>query len=136
MEQSKEILFIEKLSSDTVAQKIKWERATKHEGFEYDSRPDLAALFMQNEFRHVDFYDSYFAQISTGFVYLVNVSSESGRDGSRIHGYEFYIEDSDDRLFSMHAEQGLLYQLANAIHSYMAIVEKPAEAFIDAYLNS
>jgi hypothetical protein len=50
---------------------------------------------------------------------------------------EFFIEDEgSDTIIQLPVDQSLLYQLSNAINSYLAKQESPAEKFIDSYLKS
>jgi len=136
MEASKAHAFIQRLSKDTIEGKIKWERATKYAGLDIDSNPEIAFLFLNNEYRSVSYYESYESMIQSGTLFLLDVSTFSGRDGSRIRALELYIYGAMDQLQEIQIEQPYLYQLRNAIQSYMTQKESQIESFVDNYLET
>ena len=137
MDTNKVQKLIEKLSSDTIQSKIDWEHAYEYEAIDYNSNTDISNIFLADEFRQIFFEDSYYAFVpSFATIFVILESSESGRDGTRLRGYNVYIQDNTDHVVSPSCPQAPIYQLVNSIKSYLAKKEKPLETLIDSYLSS
>lgn len=137
MDTSKVQQFVEKLSTETIQSKIDWKCAYEFEALDPNSGSNIADIFRSHEFHQIIFEDSYYADISSGItVFIVFEISQSGRDGTRLRGYNVHIQDGNDKITKLSCPQGTIYQLVNSIKSYLAKKEKPLEDFIDSYLSS
>jgi len=129
--------FIEKLSLETIQSKINWEHAYEFETIDYNSNPNVASIFFRTEYHQAILDDSYFAPLYPNkTIFIVLESSESGRDGTYMRGYNIYIQSDDNNISRIPCSQGPIYQLVNSIKAYLAKKEKPLENFIDSYLSS
>ena len=97
----------------------------------------LDTMLLECEFRHIDFYKSYYATINPGDVFILYEDNESGREmGIKSIGYKIYLwnEHAND-IDNLTCPDSAIYQLLNAIESCIDKQETNAEKFIDAYLN-
>ena len=137
MDKSKVLAFIKRLSNETVKGNINWQRMSDYRNRVSTQPSKLDSMRLECEFRHIDFYKSYYATINPGDVFILYEDNESGREmGIKSIGYKIYLwnEHAND-IANLTCPDSAIYQLLNAIESCIAKQETNAEKFIDAYLN-
>ncbi len=137
MDKSKVLAFIKRLSNETVKGNINWQRMSDYRNRVSTQPSKLDTMLFECEFRHIDFYKSYYATINPGDVFILYEDNESGREmGIKSIGYKIYLwnEHAND-IANLTCPDSAIYQLLNAIESCIAKRETNAEKFIDAYLN-
>lgn len=136
MEKNKIDAFINKLSKDTINDKIIWSRLTNLPNVLEESNPAIFYLLDECEFRHINYQDSYYSIINNGEVYILNETNESGRDGTITSGYQMYIHQEESvNTHEVPCSQGDIYRLLNAIIANLSKRENELESFIDFYLS-
>ena len=137
MEKSKINAFIKQLSKDTLNNTIYWDYLSSLDTVSEESNPNVFLLLQQNEFRQIEFSNSYYGIVKNGTIYLIYEKTESGYDGTRISGYKMYLQSEESgEISNLVCEQSSIYQLLNSIHLSLTKREKNAIQFIDDYLNS
>ena len=137
MNDKKIVEFIQKLSKETLANRIAWKSVCYYQNTSFDADNSLSLLFQENEFHHIDFLSSYYAVIDFGIIIVLKEENESGRDGLLTSGYRIYLHDeSTGTTSNLRCADRLSYQLVNSIQVYLANAESAAESFIDKYLAS
>ena len=139
MEEVKIVSFIKHLSNDTVSDKIEWKRLDAYRNRTSDTPKTLSNLLYENEFRHIDYHNSYVATLTPGpgDVFLIYENDDPGRTESpHTIGYKIYLYgDSEKEASYLSCPAYAVYQLLNAIQSYIAKSEASAEKFINDYLS-
>lgn len=139
MEEVKIVSFIKRLSSDTVNDKINWKRLDTYHNRTSDTPKTLSNLLWEDEFRHIDYHNSYVATLAPGpgDVFLIYEDDDPGRtETPHTTGYKIYLyDDSEKEASYLSCPAYAVYQLLNAIQSYIAKSESSAEKFIDDYLS-
>lgn len=136
MEKSKIDAFINKLSKETINDKIYWNHLTNLQNISEDSNPAIFYFLFENEFHHINYSDSYYAIIGCGEVYIINETSESGRDGTITSGHQMYIHQEESiNTHEVPCSQSDIYRLLNAITASLSKRENELESFIDSYLE-
>ena len=129
--------FIKSISKDTLNGKISWKRMIDLEKLSPNSNEELYMLMFQNEYHHVNLTDSFYAPITNGTLYILDETSESGRDGTIISGHSAYIQEEDTyKIFQVECPQSRIYQLLNSINAYLGKNDMEADNFINLYFQS
>lgn len=137
MEKSKIDAFINKLSKETIDDKIYWNCLTSLQNISEESNPAIFYLLFECEFHHINHKNSYYAIINSGEVYILNEINESGRDGTVTSGYQMYVhQEKSSNTHVIPCTQGDIYRLLNAITASLSKKENELESFIDSYLES
>lgn len=137
MQKEKIETFIKQLSKDTINNKIEWSYLYNLKNVSQDSNPSVFFLLFEDEFRHINFDDSFYAPLPNGFIYILNETTESGRDGTVLTGYRIYLQqDEAEKISRISCEQSPIFQLINSINSYLIKEETDTENFIDDYLSN
>lgn len=129
--------FVQSLINDTLSQKIYWESLMKLKEISAESNEALFYTLLEHEFHSILFLKSFYCLLpSSGYVYLVEESFESGYDGSVISGINIYIQkDASSKIYQLTVELSQLYQLQNAILSSNSEDDEAIQSFIDSYYN-
>lgn len=136
MKKSKIDAFINKLSKETIDDKIYWYYLTSLQNVSEESNPAIFNLLVECEFHHINNQDSYYAIINNGEVYILNETNESGRDCTVTLGYQMYIhQEGSINTHKVPCSQSDIYRLLNAITASLSKRENELESFIDDYLS-
>lgn len=136
MGKSKIDAFINKLSKETIDDKIYWNYLTSLQNISENSNPAIFYLLVECDFHHINHQDSYYAIINNGEVYILNETNESGRDGTVTSGYQMYVHQEESiNTHEVPCSQSDIYRLLNAITASLSKRENELESFIDSYLS-
>ena len=127
--------FLDSLIQDTLSCKISWKSLMELKGISEEYNKSLYYTLLENEFHSVIFFKSFYCLLpNSGYIYLINETSESGYDGSVISGLNIYIQkDCFSNIHQLNVELGQLYQLENAIISSRSKQDDEIQDFIDNY---
>lgn len=127
--------FLDSLIQDTLSCKISWKSLTELKGVSEEHNKALYNTLLENEFHSVLFFKSFYCLLpSSGYVYLINETSESGYDGSIISGLNIYIQkDCSSKIHQLTVDLSQIYQLENAIISSRSTQDEEIQDFIDNY---
>ncbi len=137
MDESKVLAFIKQLSNDTAREKVLWQRLNDYQNRVESHTTELSLMLAENEYRHIDYHNSYVAIVKPGDIFILYENNESGRDnGICSIGYKIYLQsDIDGKIVHLPCPSHALYQLLNAIQTSISKKEAEAESFINQYLS-
>ena len=102
-----------------------------------ENNPDIYLLISTNESHSCDLQKSFYTDLNFGVVYLLYESSESGRDGTVIEGYNLYIQERDEYGYLTHSEvKSLGYDdetlniLSQVIINYLSREDNTVDRFL------
>ena len=130
--------FLESLTHDTLEKKIFWKSLYCLKDTSESSNTALYNALFENEFHSILFSKSFFCLLpSSGYVYLISETFESGYDNTVISGTNVYIQkDSSSQLHQLIVDLGIIYQLENAITNSLSENDEEIQQFIDSYYNA
>lgn len=126
--------FIQSLIQETIDGKITWKSLVHFQNIDESNNEALYYALIENEFHSIIFLRSFYCFLpSSGYVYVINETSESGYDGSVVSGVNIYIQkNASSPLHQLTVDLSLVYQLENAILS-SDLSEDEIQEFIDNY---
>lgn len=99
--------FIDKLINASLSSKISWKRL---------NREIISPFFFENEFVSINYSMSYYCVVDKVSIFLISVTSESGRDGSISEDIQLSIlTNGSQELQVIDTNSTLLFQLLNAV---------------------
>ena len=130
--------FLQSLTSDTLEKRIVWKSLNCLKGVSENSNKALYYALFENEFHSILFSKSFYCLLpSSGYVYLINETFESGYDGTITSGISVYIQkDSSSQLHQLIVDLSNIYQLENAITDSFIEEDEAIQQFIDSYYNT
>ncbi len=129
--------FIQTLTDKTLSGDLSWDSLYELQETTEENNKFLSSTLFQDEFHTINFPKSFYClNNSSGYVYLINETFESGYDGSVISGPNIYIQkDASSKVHKLTVELGQIYQLQNAILYSKEQDDKEIQNFIDNYYN-
>lgn len=137
MNENKVLSFVKRLSSDTANGKISWHRLNDYQNRTEHTPDAITWMLWENEYRHIDYHNSFMTTINSGDIFIIYEDNESGREGGiQSICYKIYLHDEcKNEAWNLSCPAHALYQLLNAVRADIAKTESDAEAFIDNYLS-
>ena len=129
MEQVDDFLYA--IISDTIQNLIYWKSLD-------ELTPVSSELLELDEFNYIDSYQSYYATIQPGQLWLVYETVESGKDANTFTGYRLYIRPQNaehDFVKRLPCDPVQIERLANAVIVQLSQSDPDIESFIEAYMN-
>lgn len=131
--------FLQSLSQKTIDGEIEWNYINELMAVSMEDNKSLYFALFQNEYHRIDTFNSFYAQLHTsGYIYILDETTEPGRDNSYVqHRLNVYIQkDLKAELIRLEVELAYIYQLQNAIKSSLFKKEKEIEDFIKDYFEN
>lgn len=130
--------FVQTLSEKTISKDIRWEKLSDLQQITINQNEALYCALMQNEYHHVNIYNSFFCELpSSGFVYLIDESIDSGRFNYSSTGPNIYIQkDFSAKMYKLNIDLQFIYQLQNAILSVCSESDSEIQEFIDNFFKN
>lgn len=129
--------FLQTLSEKTLSGDICWECLSDLQQITIEQNKSLYFAIMQNEYHRINIYNSFFCELpSSGFVYLIDESFESGKFNCSSSGLNVYIQkDFSAKMHKLNVALQFVYQLQNAILSVYSESDSEVQAFIDNFFK-
>lgn len=127
--------FVQTLTDKTLSNEVSWKSLYDLQTTTKENNKFLFTTLFQDEFHTINFPNSFYClNNSSGYVYLINETFESGYDGSVISGPNIYIQkDALSMVHKLTVELGQIYQLQNAILYSKEQDNEEIQDFIDNF---
>lgn len=129
--------FMQTLTQKTLNNEIDWKSLMELKETTEGSNKALHYTIFETEFHSILFLKSFYCFIPTsGYVYLINETFESGYDGSVVSGINIYIQkNSSSNVHKLIIDPGQIYRLENAILNSRTEEDQEIQEFIDGFYN-
>ncbi|MDR2023993.1 MAG: hypothetical protein LBQ71_12320 [Hungatella sp.] len=130
--------FVQALTQKTLNNEVDWKSLIELRETTEGSNRALYYTVFETEFHSVLFLKSFYCFLpSSGYVYLINETFESGYDGSVISGINIYIQkDASSKVYKLIVDQGQIYRLENAILDSRTNEDEEIQTFIDSFFDN
>lgn len=125
--------FLERLVQETLNDLRSWHPVSSTL---IEKNPLLGTVLCEDEWHRIRFNRSYYLPFKSGYFYLIDKWTESGRDGTEFDGLVLYIQaDIKHAPYEVARDLPPLYRLLNVISEKNALPQE-VEGFINSFLES